>query len=175
MRYPSELGLTPERCKVFSNSLLRGGWLVPYRRVVIPLKLPLASAKLRLDELIRDGEPKRLELAQNYWVWIRDWGLVLFARPSWVNLYSPVLTLRLCSHEAGTAAEIAFIAPGFLLLLVWLVCAAGLLGKFRYWGAISEMSIAMFGVHVVSYVFYRREVGDILANLDWVFGDVATR
>jgi hypothetical protein len=145
--------------------------LIPYEHTILSVRLPIASVKQRLEGLIRDGDPKRLELGQNYWVWRRAWGLILFARPDWVNLYSPVATLRLSATDAGTAVEITFIAPGVLLLVAWLVSAAGLIGKFRYWGGISEMAIVALGVHVASYIFYRRELRDIADDLGGVFSD----
>jgi len=139
--------------------------------MTVLLKLPLASARERLDGQVRHGDQNRLQLGRDYWFWRRDWGLVLFVRPDWVNLYSPVEMLRLSPRGAGTAIEVTFIAPGFLLLLVWLVAAAGFIGKFRYWGAILEMAIAALGVHIVSYIFYRRELREIAEDLLGVVAD----
>jgi hypothetical protein len=135
------------------------------------LNLRPDAAQQRFDELIQEGHSKRLGLEQRYWVWQRTWGLVLFTRPDWVSRYNPVAMLRLSARGTNTAGEITVIAPSFLVMLACLVAAAGLIGKFRYWGAISEMALAMFGVHVLTYILYRGELRDIADDLAGVIAD----
>lgn len=120
MRHLIELGLTSKR----QHANLLGPWLIPYRHTKLLLKLPLAAVRESFDELMRDGNPRRLELEQRYWDWRRRWGLVLFTRPDGVGRYSPVATLRLAARGTATAVEITVIAPSFLLMLAFFVAVA---------------------------------------------------
>jgi hypothetical protein len=97
-------------------------------------------------------------------------GTHLFARLDYMNTYRPVAVLRLESHGDGTELKINFVSPGVLLVLAWILAAAGVVARFSAWGSISLWALAALHVHCICSLYSMREQRDIT---DDVTGHIA--
>jgi hypothetical protein len=167
-----ELGLAGRPWRILLRKGAPSAWLIPYNRAIMSLHLPVEAVRQRFRDSIRGGS---LQLGQSYRVWQRDWGFVLFARLWYTNTYRPFLIMKLSAEgTTGTAVKLTFVSPGVLAALAWLLAGAGLIGRFKDWGAISEMAVAAMAVHIVCCVFCLREQRDVTDDLTGVVADVLT-